>query len=48
MAQSGKLVTWDEAVKSTLTDAPVRLASDAISRFRANLDGIYLCATKAG
>jgi len=41
---SGKLVTWDEAVKSTLTDAPDRLAWDASPRSRANPDGIYPCA----
>ena len=42
---SGKLVTWDEAVKSTLTDAPDRLTWDASPRSRANPDGIYPCAT---
>jgi predicted dehydrogenase len=42
---SGKLVTWDEAVKSTLTYAPDRLAWDASPRSRPNPDGIYPCAT---
>ncbi len=41
---SGKLVTWDEAVKSTLAYAPDRLAWDATSHSRANPDGIYPCA----
>ncbi len=42
---SGKLVTWDEAVRSTLTYGPGRLAWDANPRSRANPDGIYPCAT---
>jgi len=41
---SGKLVTWDEAVKSDLTYAPDRLAWDATTRSKANPDGIYQCA----
>jgi predicted dehydrogenase len=41
---SGKLVTWNEAVKSTLSYAPDRLAWDASPRSRANRDGIYPCA----
>ena len=42
---SGKLVTWDEAVKSDLAYAPDRLAWDATPRTKANPDGIYPCAT---
>jgi predicted dehydrogenase len=42
---SGKLVTWDEAVKSNLTYAPDRLVWDADPRSRPNPDGIYPCAT---
>jgi predicted dehydrogenase len=42
---SGKLVTWDEAVKSDLAYAPDRLAWDAPPRTKANPDGIYPCAT---
>jgi len=41
---SGKLVTWDEAVKSSLTDAPDRLAWDASALSRPNPDGVYPCA----
>jgi len=41
---SGQLVTWDEAVKSTLTYAPERIAWDAAPRSKANPDGIYPCA----
>ena len=32
---SGQLVTWDEAVKSTLTYAPDRIAWDATPRVQA-------------
>ena len=41
---SGKLVTWDEAVKSDLTYAPERIAWDALPRSKAGPDGIYPCA----
>lgn len=41
---SGQLVTWDEAVKSTLTYAPDRIAWDATPRSKAKADGIYPCA----
>jgi predicted dehydrogenase len=41
---SGQLVTWDDAVKSTVTYAPDRLAWDAPPRSRANPDGVYPCA----
>jgi predicted dehydrogenase len=41
---SGKLVTWDEAVKSDLTYAPERLAWDAAPRSKPGPDGIYPCA----
>jgi myo-inositol 2-dehydrogenase / D-chiro-inositol 1-dehydrogenase len=41
---SGKLVEWKEAVNSTLTYAPDRLAWDAAPRTRANPDGVYPCA----
>jgi hypothetical protein len=40
---SGKLITWDEAVKSDLTYAPDRIAWDAPPRSKANPDGIYPC-----
>ena len=41
---SGKLVKWDEAVKSDLTYAPDRIAWDATPRSKANPDGVYNCA----
>jgi myo-inositol 2-dehydrogenase / D-chiro-inositol 1-dehydrogenase len=41
---SGKLVTWDEAVKSDLTYAPDRIAWDATPRSKAKADGVYQCA----
>jgi predicted dehydrogenase len=41
---SGKLVKWDDAVKSDLIYAPDRLAWDAAPRSKANPDGIYPCA----
>jgi hypothetical protein len=41
---SGKLVTWDEAVKSTLSYGPERLAWDAKPRSKPGADGIYPCA----
>jgi myo-inositol 2-dehydrogenase / D-chiro-inositol 1-dehydrogenase len=41
---SGKLVTWDEAVKSDLTYAPDRIAWDVASHSKAKADGIYQCA----
>ena len=41
---SGQLVTWDEAVKSTLTYAPDRIAWDATPRSKPGPDGIYPCA----
>ncbi len=41
---SGKLVTWDEAVKSELTHAPDRIAWDALPGSKAGADGIYQCA----
>ena len=41
---SGKLVTWDEAVKSDLTYAPDGLAWDAVPRSKPGHDGIYPCA----
>lgn len=41
---SGKLVTWDKAVKSDLTYAPDRIAWDATPRSKANTDGAYQCA----
>jgi hypothetical protein len=41
---SGKLVTWDEAVKSDLTYAPDRIAWDATPRSKAKADGSYPCA----
>jgi myo-inositol 2-dehydrogenase/D-chiro-inositol 1-dehydrogenase len=41
---SGQLVTWDEAVTSTLTYAPDRIAWDATPRSKAKPDGIYPCA----
>jgi predicted dehydrogenase len=41
---SGKLVTWDEAVKSNLTYAPDHLAWDAEPRTKPGPDGVYACA----
>jgi predicted dehydrogenase len=41
---SGKLITWDDAVRSEVTYAPERLAWDATPRSKANPDGIYPCA----
>ena len=43
-AYSGKLVTWDEAVKSDLAYAPDRIAWDAAPRSKPGADGIYPCA----
>lgn len=42
---SGKLVTWDEALKSNLAYAPERIAWDAAPRSKPGPDGIYPCAT---
>ena len=41
---SGKLVTWEEAVKSTVSYGPDRLAWDATPRSKPGADGIYPCA----
>jgi myo-inositol 2-dehydrogenase / D-chiro-inositol 1-dehydrogenase len=41
---SGKLVTWNEAVKSELAYAPDRLAWDARPRSSSGKDGVYPCA----
>ncbi|MFO0890591.1 MAG: Gfo/Idh/MocA family oxidoreductase [Isosphaeraceae bacterium] len=41
---SGKLITWDEAVKSDLTYAPERLAWDASPKTKPGPDGVYACA----
>jgi myo-inositol 2-dehydrogenase / D-chiro-inositol 1-dehydrogenase len=41
---SGKLVTWEEAVKSTVSYGPERLAWDATPRSKPGADGIYPCA----
>ncbi|MBI5799140.1 MAG: Gfo/Idh/MocA family oxidoreductase [Verrucomicrobia bacterium] len=41
---SGRLVTWDDAVKSELTYAPGQLAWDAEPKSRPGPDGIYPCA----
>lgn len=41
---SGKLITWDEAVKSDLSYAPETIAWDAAPRTRPGPDGIYACA----
>jgi predicted dehydrogenase len=42
---SGKLVSWNDAVKSELAYAPERIAWDATPRTKPGPDGIYPCAT---
>ncbi|MBI5394368.1 MAG: Gfo/Idh/MocA family oxidoreductase [Verrucomicrobia bacterium] len=44
-AYSGKIVTWDEAVKSELSYAPDKLAWDAVPKSVPGPDGVYPCAT---
>ena len=41
---SGKLVTWDEAIKSDLAYLPDRLAWDADPKSKPGPDGVYPCA----
>ncbi|MFA6545633.1 MAG: Gfo/Idh/MocA family oxidoreductase [Limisphaerales bacterium] len=41
---TGKLVTWEDAVKSELSYAPERLAWDAEPKSKPGPDGIYPCA----
>ena len=41
---SGKLVKWDDAVKSELNYFPDRLAWNAEPKSKAGADGIYPCA----
>lgn len=41
---SGKLVAWDDAVKSELSYFPDRLAWDAEPKSKAGPDGVYPCA----
>lgn len=41
---SGRLITWDEAVKSELSYAPARLAWDAEPKSKPGPDGVYPCA----
>ncbi|MGA2258598.1 MAG: gfo/Idh/MocA family oxidoreductase, partial [Thermoguttaceae bacterium] len=42
---SGKLVPWEEAVRSELNLLPERLAWDAEPKSKPGADGIYACAT---
>jgi myo-inositol 2-dehydrogenase/D-chiro-inositol 1-dehydrogenase len=41
---SGQLVTWDDAVKSTLSYAPDRIAWDVAPKTKPGKDGVYGCA----
>lgn len=42
-AYSGKVVTWDEAVKSELSYAPDKFAWDAVPKSMPGADGTYPC-----